>query len=410
MHQPSLSILFTFLETVLQCITPVAESAEFIMRFQQLTGPAMAKGIEDTAFYCYNRLIALNEVGGDPGRFGLSIQAFHDGCANTQAQWPTTMLSSSTHDTKRSEDVRARMVILSEIPESWAAAVRMWSAMNERHRHADLPDRNSEYFFYQTLFGAWPLSVERAVVCMQKAAREAKQHTSWDEPNKNYESALSSFITATLNDPQFQQELEMFIEPLVDMGYINSLALTLVKLTSPGIPDLYAGNELWDFSLVDPDNRRPVDFAIRKRFLAELEGCDANSVWRRIRDGLPKMWIIQKILQFRRRNPSCFGPEGAYSPINSEGTKQNHVVAFGRAHERIKAIAVVPRLIFGLLGSHRQWDCGIDVWQNTCLKLPGDFAGREYRNLFTGELIPSSQQIALSRILTRFPIALLVAS
>ena len=238
------AVLYEFIGDLLRLRLRGSLENEFVMRFQQLTGPAMAKGVEDTTFYCFNRFVALNEVGGNPGHFGWSAEQFHAACQHTQKHWTHTMLATSTHDTKRSEDVRARLCPLSEIPGEWIAAVRRWSAMNEKHQRDGQPDRNAEYLFYQTLVGAWPLPVERALAYMEKAVREAKQHTSWSEPNKAYESALKHFIIATLDDPQFTGDLERFVAPLIEPGYVNSLAQTLIKLTAPGVPEHLSGERV----------------------------------------------------------------------------------------------------------------------------------------------------------------------
>ncbi len=218
--------------------------SELVMRFQQLTGPAMAKGVEDTAFYNYHRLVSLNEVGGSPGAFGISVEELHEACAGNQRRWPAAMLATSTHDTKRSEDVRARISLLSEIPERWGEAVRRWFDHNEKHLRGGSPDRNAQYLLYQTLVGAWPISVERVQAYMEKAAREAKSQTSWTRVNAEYEEALAGFIQDILEDRDFVADLEGFVAPLVEPGRISSLAQTLLKLTSPGSPDFYQGTEL----------------------------------------------------------------------------------------------------------------------------------------------------------------------
>ncbi|HEY7850573.1 MAG TPA: malto-oligosyltrehalose synthase, partial [Ktedonobacterales bacterium] len=240
--------LFSFLGDVLQLRARGDLESELVMRFQQLSGPAMAKGAEDTACYCYNRLVALNEVGGDPGVFGRSVDAFHAFCAATQERWPQTMLTTSTHDTKRSEDVRARLSLLSELPERWGEAVRRWSARNERLRTGDAPDRNAEYLLYQTLVGAWPIEQARVSEYMLKAAREARQQTSWTAPNAEYEQALQAFIAGALADEEFTDDLRALVDGLTTPGWITSLAQTLLKLTAPGVPDIYQGCDLWDMS------------------------------------------------------------------------------------------------------------------------------------------------------------------
>ncbi|MDQ4068680.1 MAG: malto-oligosyltrehalose synthase, partial [Actinomycetota bacterium] len=252
--------LFDFLGDLLLMRVPGYREDDFALRFQQLSGPVMAKGIEDTTFYQFNRLVALNEVGGDPGHWGMTVEEFHEGNASAARDWPATLLASSTHDTKRSEDVRARIGLLSEIPDQWAAAVRRWAAMTARHKRDGMPDRNAEYLLYQVLVGAHPLDEDRAVAFMEKASREAKQHTSWIDPRPAYDEALAGFVREVVGDPAFAADLAAFAAPLVGPGRVTSLAQLLLKLTSPGVPDVYQGTELWDLSLVDPDNRRPVDY------------------------------------------------------------------------------------------------------------------------------------------------------
>ena len=252
--------------------------AELRMRLQQHTGAVTAKAVEDTAFYGWVRLAALNEVGGDPDRFALAPEEIHRLALERQRRWPYAMLALSTHDTKRGEDVRARLFTLSEIPDAWSATVRRWMGHNDRHRRGELPDRNAEYLLYQTLVGAHPLPVERALAYMEKASREAKDHTSWTDPDRAYEAALAGFVEDVLADPVFQDELARFVAGVADAGWVNALGQKLVQLTAPGVPDLYQGSELWDLTLVDPDNRRPVDFASRMRLLDELgAGPDAQA-------------------------------------------------------------------------------------------------------------------------------------
>ena len=380
--------LFDFFRDILLLRVRGDLETELVMGFQQLTGPVMAKGVEDTAFYCFNRLVSLNEVGGDPGRFGLSPDDFHKACAETQAEWPRSMLASSTHDTKRSEDVRARLHLLSEIPDRWREAVQRWTMLNKRYRRDGLPDRNAEYLLYQTLVGAWPIETERAIAYMEKASREAKVHTSWTQPNPDYDDALRQFIEGTLNDQEFKVDLETFVKPLIEPGRVNSLAQTLIKLTAPGVPDFYQGTELWDLSLVDPDNRRPVDYALRRRLLSELEGMRVEEIWSRIDEGLPKLWIISQTLELRRSR-KLLGPESSYHPLVARGEKSAHVVAFTRGE---RAITIVPRLVIKLGGT----------WADTVLGLP---EGSWY-NAFTNETL-SGDEIAVAKLLKRFPVALL---
>ncbi len=366
------------------------QEGEFVARFQQLTGAATAKGVEDTAFYCFDRLISLNEVGGDPGRFGLATEEFHDFCRSQQAHWPHSMLSTSTHDTKRSEDVRARINLPSEIPERWCEAVRRWSAMNEPRRRNQWPDQNIEYLFYQTLVGAWPLSTERAVAYMEKAAREARQHTSWAKQIAAYDSALMRFVTTTMEDPEFRKDLQSFVAPLAEAGFLNSLVQTLIKATAPGVPDFYQGCDLWDLSLVDPDNRRPVDFELRKRLLAEMRTLSGEEIWQRRETGLPKLWLIHQTLALRRNRPELFDASSSYDTPPVHGAKAQHAIVFMRGGG---AITVAPRLVLGLNGD----------WADTTVELPAGI----WRNELTGEDTPGGQ-MGLAGLLRKFPVALLV--
>ena len=405
---------FDLLRDLLLLRIQTPDSAEFVMRFQQLTGPAMAKGVEDTTFYCFNRFVALNEVGGDPSQFGTSVDEFHRACIEARQQWPLAMLASSTHDTKRSEDVRARLAVLSEMPVEWPAAVRRWSDLNAGRRRNDLPDRNAEYLFYQTIVGAWPLSLERAQSYLQKAVREAKQHTNWTDGNVAYEEALASFVTAALSDAEFSTDVERFVAPLIECGYLNSLAQTLLKLTAPGVPDIYQGTELWDLSLVDPDNRRPVDFEKRRRLLGEAASLDLDAIWKRRHDGLPKLWLIQQILAWRRDNPDLFDASARYLPLSPINSRHAHVCAFARAVDSRQIIVVVPRLVYQLTDGGRHLPLGSEVWNDTAIVLAGTAVDLAYRNLFTGEqLMPEKlggkPQLALSRILNRFPVAVLIS-
>jgi (1->4)-alpha-D-glucan 1-alpha-D-glucosylmutase len=388
-NRPELKPLLSFLSSLLLLGRASPKSAEFVMRFQQLTGPAMAKGVEDTAFYCYNRFVVLNEVGGNPGLFGVAPERFHNACRSTVEHWPLSMVASSTHDTKRSEDVRARLALLSEIPEEWISAVNRWSAVLEIHRRNGLPDRNAEYLFYQTLVGAWPLSEDRALAYMRKAAREAKRRTSWVEPDSAYEGALDHFVRAALADRGFLADLERFIAALVEPGYVNSLAQTLVKLTAPGIPDIFQGSELWDLSLVDPDNRRAVDFGFRRDLLYALKGLSAEEVWLRRMDGLPKLWLIWRTLSFRAQRPELFGENGSYDPLEATGERAENLLAFARGGE---AITIVPRLVLGLKGG----------WADTSVAMPFGV----WQNELTSEVVRGGS-IRLGEVLNRFPVALL---
>jgi (1->4)-alpha-D-glucan 1-alpha-D-glucosylmutase len=391
--------LFDFLRDVLTMVVTGKQESEFVLRFQQFTGPVMAKGVEDTAFYCYNRLTGMNEVGSDPGRNGLSVGEFHAYCAKMQETHPLTMTTLSTHDTKRSDDVRARMAVLSEIPGRFSSAIQRWARMNSAFRTKKpgsmaMPDRNTEYLYYQTLIGAWPLPIDRAQAYMLKAVREAKQQTSWVANNKDFEDALRMFIELTLNYAPFLRELNQFVARVQDAGRVNSLTQTLLKYTAPGVPDLYQGGELWDLSLVDPDNRRPVDYGLRKRLLCELKqmtGTDtASEVMRRAEEGLPKMWTIHKALEVRREWPDCFNAEAEYTPIEVDGAKHDHVIAYLRGED---VVTVAPRLTVKLDGS----------WKDTIVVLP---KGR-WRNRLTGGVVAGGV-ISMKMLLKDFPVALLV--
>lgn len=362
---------------------------EFVARWQQFTGPVMAKGVEDTTFYNDNRFISLNEVGGAPAQFGVSPEAFHAAMSRRQEQWPQALLATSTHDTKRSEDVRARLNVLSEMPGEWEQAVRRWSQQAARYRSGALPDANDEYLLYQTLAGAWPLGEERAQAYMLKAARESKRHTSWANQDEAYEQALAAFVGGVMGDEALQADLAAFVRPLLVPGYHNSLAQTLLKLTAPGVPDLYQGTELWDFSLVDPDNRRPVDFEKRRALLdCQAEQPDPETILARMDEGLPKLHVIHRTLQLRAAHPAWFGPEAAYEPLAVVG--DDTALAFARGG---RLVTVVPRFP---LRVRRQG------WGDAALTLR---AGR-WLHAFTGETF-SAGSVRLADLFARFPVALL---
>lgn len=382
--------LFSFLQELLLLRIGGPLETELAMRFQQLTGPVMAKGVEDTAFYRFNRLLALNEVGGDPSRFGVTIEQFHQACIATQTTHPYTLLGSSTHDTKRSEDVRSRLALLSEIPDVWARAVRRWRMRNEGHRIGEWPDRNTEYLLYQTLIGAWPIDRQRLTSYAEKAVREAKLHTSWTDQNETYERILLGFIHAIMEDRVFCEDVANFVGSLIDAGRINSLAQTLIKLTAPGVPDIYQGTELWNLSLVDPDNRRQVDFTVRQRLLDELACLSPEDILARSDEGLPKLWLIRQTLHLRRDRPEFLRPGAGYRPVCARGAKAGHVVAFMRGEN---VISVAPRLVLRLEGE----------WGDTALDLP---AGR-WTNFLTGDSWETDRG-RLADILARFPVAILL--
>jgi len=334
-------------------------------------------------------MLALNEVGGDPDCLGVSPPEFYAWCRQMLRRWPRTMLATSTHDTKRSEDVRARLFALSEEPERWSCAVTEWAAINERHRSGEMPDRNFEYHLYQSIVGAWPIEKSRLLAYAEKAAREAKVHTSWTDPAPAYEDAVRKFIEGIYGDSNFVESLNRFVASLTYPGRINSLAQTLVKLTAPGVPDFYQGAELWNFALVDPDNRRPVDFDVRRRILADLKNATPEQVMERMDEGVPKMWLIHQGLALRKRHPEWFGPQAGIEPLNTRGDRSDHVVAFIRGQS---VVTIVPRLAAKLGGD----------WRDTEVELPSG----QWTNHLTGERIRNSR-VRLADLMRRFPVALL---
>jgi len=409
---------------------------DFVKRFQQITGPVMAKGVEDTAFYLYNRLVSLNEVGGSPERFGITLEAFHGQNIERCKSRPLAMLASSTHDTKRSEDVRARINVLSEIPDQWREGLSRWGRQNRKLKMLvdgkPAPSRNEEYLFYQTLIGTWPfcrledeefaLFRARIKEYMLKAMREAKVHTSWISPNTLREDAVMYFIDSILTASRqnnFIHDFAVFQKTTAACGIFNSLSQTLLKITSPGIPDFYQGNELWDFSLVDPDNRRPVDYHLRKGLLdglLQMETADgpletAHEVVRSRNDGRIKMHLTCKALNFRRENRVLL-ETGRYLPLTVEGDRQEHVCAFERSVNGSSVMVVVPRFCSRLMPDSDALPLGAGVWQDTRIIQAFDTAASRYRNIFTGEILQLNQQdgrlsLALRDILAVYPVALL---
>jgi (1->4)-alpha-D-glucan 1-alpha-D-glucosylmutase len=299
------------------------------------------------------------------------------------------MVTTATHDTKRDEDVRARLALLSEQPGLWFDAVHRWSALTSSYHTGQWPDRNAEYLFYQTLVGAWPVCVTRMTAYMEKASREAKVHTLWTSPNAEYDDALRAFVEGCLHDRAFTEDVSRFVEPLVQPGRINSLSQTLLKLTSPGVPDVYQGTELWSLRLVDPDNRRPVDYLERRRALAEVKQLNACAIWRRADEGLPKMWVTHAALQLRQRRASSFGAHGRYTAIHADGPLAAHVVAFQRGDD---VLTVAPRLVIHADGR----------WRGTSISVPPG----SWRNVLTGQSVAAGR-LDLATLWQEFPVALL---
>ena len=352
--------LLTFLRDVLLLnITGPAET-EMALRFQQVTSPVTAKAVEDTAFYRYMPLLAVNEVGGDPGTPSTDVGEFHSWCTRP-SRHPFGLLATSTHDTKRSEDVRARLSVLSEMPEEWVETTRRWQVLNRKLRVADLPDPATEWMFYQTLVGAWPISAERGLEFLEKAVREAKVHTTWDQPSPIYEGAVNHFAHGVMRSRRFISELEDFVEIVRRPGRSNSLALKLLTLTAPGVPDLYQGTELWDLALVDPDNRRPVDYETREALLGEVGAVDLPGVWATGDErGLTKLALVRRALSLRARHPSSFGEgrSGAYKPLPASGLASDHVVAFSRGRNVMTVVTRWPLLLErGEVGAAPRWRC-----------------------------------------------------
>jgi (1->4)-alpha-D-glucan 1-alpha-D-glucosylmutase len=421
------------------------ERIRFAMRLQQYTGPVHAKGVEDTAFYRHNVLLSLNEVGGNPGRFGISHAVFHRENALRLDSWPLELLATSTHDSKLGEDVRARINVLSELPDDWRGGVRHWMRLNASNR-AQLgsewaPDRNDEYRFYQALIGVWPAGqgrtgtamvepalVERLQAYMLKAAKEAKVHTSWIQDNQQYDAALVGFVERTLTGSSAARFLDAF-SPLANfvarVGMVNSLAQVLLKVASPGVPDFYQGTELWDLNLVDPDNRRPVDYLHRAACLRELLplldhrlGSDdehrvraVKNLLERWEDGRIKLWLTAALLRFRRAARDLF-LAGEYLPLDAELDVAAGILAFARRASDRVAIVIAPRLVAGLVRSEGL-PVGPNVWRTSRVRVPQGLAAARYRNVVTGEttrLVHSRGEswILLGEVLATAPVAMLV--
>ncbi len=409
---------------------------DFVMRFQQITGPVMAKGVEDTAFYVYSRLASLNEVGGNPERFGVSLEAFHGQNIERWKSRPLRMLATSTHDTKRGEDVRARINVLSEMPEIWKASVQRWSRLNRKVKMVvdgrPVPDRNEEYLLYQTLVGAWPTGSQtggssesfrqRIREYMLKAVREAKVNTSWINSDSAYEDALLYFIDMILANTRENNFLDDFtsFHALIDTcGMLNSLSQTLLKITSPGVPDFYQGSELWDLNLVDPDNRRPVDYDLRERLLADLERAESaidpirlvRDLLTSMEDGRIKLYLIRKALSLRNARRDLF-ETGRYLPLEAIGEKADNVCAFERSLDMDAVIVVAARFFTRLSGDAAGLPLGVEAWGDTRIVTPFEGPGTRYRNIFTGETVTSMSEqdasvLKLADVLENFPVALL---
>jgi (1->4)-alpha-D-glucan 1-alpha-D-glucosylmutase len=407
---------------------------DFVMKFQQITGPVMAKGIEDTAFYVYNRLISLNEVGGDPEEFGTSLETFHRQNHSRLEHWPHSMLTVSTHDTKRGEDARARIDVLSEMAPEWRAGLARWKRFNDPKKTVvdgqPAPDRNDEYLLYQTLVGAWPDGSlgreawaafrERIVAYMEKAIKEAKVHTSWVSPNETYDRAVQDFVRQVLtfeHAEDFLDDFSQFHSRVAYVGMLNSLAQTLLKMTAPGVPDFYQGTELWDLNLVDPDNRRPVDFAKRRMFLEHFKRAeetdragllsDLLSHWR---DGRLKLYLIYKTLNFRRDHEELF-QRGHYFPCYVTGKFREHICAFSRRLDDRSIIVAAPRFL-GRIVPPGCLPLGEDVWEDAVMPLPHGTPD-QWHNILSGDILSAcitkrgQKGLPLHKIFRTYPVVLL---
>jgi (1->4)-alpha-D-glucan 1-alpha-D-glucosylmutase len=421
--------IFNFLRDVLLFRSPQnfdaagrAAYTHFILKFQQTTAPVMAKGLEDTMFYIYNRLPALNEVGGEPQQFGLSVDVFHERNLDRQRDWPATLLATSTHDTKRSEDVRARIVAISEIPELWRRSLQRCGTANHRWKRMvndlEAPDANEEYLLYQTLLGTWPIQangepepvpapeyIERIQAYMAKALKEAKINTSWIQPNEEWDAAMHDFVARILDSSSRNKFLPIFLpaaKEIVRLGAINSLTQTLLKLTSPGVPDIYQGTEIWDYSLVDPDNRRPVDYELRSQMLKSLSGATPGELMQTWPDGRIKLFLTKPLLQLRRGHADLF-ERGEYLPLHASGTFAESCVSFVRRLGDNWIAVIAPRLSsrigFPPIG---------EAWQDTAIQLPETFSLNGAHDLFTCQPIRhQKRQVAVRDVFSVLPFAVI---
>jgi (1->4)-alpha-D-glucan 1-alpha-D-glucosylmutase len=399
-----------------------AAHTHFVLKFQQATGPIMAKGLEDTVFYIYNRLAALNEVGGEPQQFGIGLDAFHERSLDRQRNWPATLLATSTHDTKRSEDVRARMVAISELPQLWRRSLQRWRLLNRKWKRtideAQAPDPNEEYLLYQTLLGTWPVNthsqaeqsagaeyIARIQAYMAKALNEAKLNTSWIRPNEDWLGAMRDFVAKILETSAKNKFLPNFlpvVEEIARLGAINSLTQTLLRLTSPGVPDIYQGDEIWDFSLVDPDNRRPVDYKHRREMLASIAKSKPEEFLQSWPDGRIKMFLIQRMLQFRRGHADLF-QSGNYLPLKATGNLADCCISFARQLNDEWIVVIAPRL-----SSRIGFPPVGERWKDTSLELPETFSLGNMREFFTNRPVRfESRRLDIAEALSVLPFAVI---
>jgi (1->4)-alpha-D-glucan 1-alpha-D-glucosylmutase len=398
---------------------PDAAALRTAMHFQQVTGPVMAKAAEDTAFYRYARLVALNEVGGDPRRFGMSVAAFHRLTRDRARFWPRAMVTTATHDTKRGEDARTRLALLSEMPREWGRRLGRWVRLN-RSRRAEIdgeavPERNVEYLFYQALLGAWPTDLalddtegisalaRRLEDYVIKAVREAKEKTSWSNPDSDYEAAVRRFVGAVLDASRpnpFLAEFHGLVLSLERPGAVTALAQLVLKLTVPGVPDIYQGGELWDFNLVDPDNRRPVDWEIRRRLLRSIAGARPADLAQNWQDGREKIFVTHRLLALRRKHAELFAA-GDYQPLETVGDRAEHLCAFSRSHGGERIVVAVPRLAYRLYQSNPD-----DRWDDTAIAL----TAAAWRDVFACRRIENRDRLRAAELFSEFPVAVLIAA
>ena len=394
----------------------------FVGTFQQLTAPVTAKGVEDTAYYVYNRLVSLNEVGGEPGHWGWSPERVHNFFLERAANYPGGLSPLSTHDTKRSEDVRARINVLTEIPGEWSDRVNRWMHLNRQHKveledGVTSPSANEEYLIYQTLVGIWPVGepgarsesfLARVRAYVTKALREAKVHSSWINPDQEYENAATAFVEAILHpetSPTFLADLQQFVERIAHHGWLNGLSQTAIRCLAPGIPDTYQGTEAWDFSLVDPDNRRPVDYDALIAMLHDLEAAGLPS-WENLADPRVKAFTVSRALRYRRDHAALFAT-GEYLPLTTAGEFENHLFGFLRTSESAAALILVPRLTVGLLLGLNRLPTGCEVWRETRVQLPEKCRNGMWTNLLTGESAEFSKpHLLVAELLGSCPVAI----
>jgi len=430
-------LVFDFVERILlhESGTGTPEENEerqrFIGKFQQTTSPVAAKGIEDTALYIDNRLLSLNEVGSDPTVFGITPERLHQWMADRHQHWPSALSATGTHDTKRGEDVRARINVLSELPGEWKSAISRWRSLNRRLKTevngVTAPDPNEEYFIYQVLVGTWPSDEaatgefgERLKNYLTKALREAKVHTSWLTPDAEYERAVLSFVDGLLSERRpFLERFLPFQRRVAEIGMVNSLAQLLIKCTAPGVPDFYQGTELWDLTFVDPDNRRPVDYAVRISLLEQVQAeppsaSHARTLVETRPDGRIKLYTIARALAVRRALADTFAA-GAYLPLRTTGVHAEQLFAFARTGPSGIAVTCVPRLIGSLPGRCASPPLGRECWGDTAVMLPCALGASPLANAFTGQQVTpmanpgNGTHLEVGEVLADFPVALLTA-